>query len=363
MLTPREAEVLEAVAQGLSNNQVAERLGFTVHTVKFHLASIYRKLGVSNRTEAAGLFFQHLATPSVADAHPRSGARSAAEEERRAQVLTAPPVLELPLTRLRAGHAPSARGRQEQALGGELTAAVRRFAAHERVRADAIALAALAALLHRYTRLEELVVAGAAQALWLDVAGDPSFAELAHRVDRELAVAQLHQGRVHQGRGATNGAGPEDALQVAFGATARHTTCEFALMVEDEPEGLVAVSLFNMAIFEPPAMRQLLGHLLTLLEAGVRDPSRRVSTLDLLMAGERAQMVDEWNATARESPSCRADQLIGLQAGRRPTDTAVEFEGERLTFGELDARANGLARFLQSLGVGPDVLVAICVER
>src|SRR5207237_10939665 len=117
MLTPREAEVLEAVAQGLSNNQVAERLGFTVHTVKFHLASIYRKLGVSNRTEAAGLFFQHLATSSVADTHRRGGARSAAEEVRRAHVLSAPPVLELPLSRLRAGHAASGHRRAEQEAG------------------------------------------------------------------------------------------------------------------------------------------------------------------------------------------------------------------------------------------------------
>lgn len=55
-LTPREAEVLELVAHGLSNAQLAERLGVTVHAVKFHLASIYRKLGVGNRTEAAFMY-------------------------------------------------------------------------------------------------------------------------------------------------------------------------------------------------------------------------------------------------------------------------------------------------------------------
>ena len=60
-LTPREAEVLELLAHGLSNGQIAERLGVTVHAVKYYLASIYRKLGVANRTEAAGVYFQHLA--------------------------------------------------------------------------------------------------------------------------------------------------------------------------------------------------------------------------------------------------------------------------------------------------------------
>jgi DNA-binding NarL/FixJ family response regulator len=49
----REVEILEMTAQGLTNPQIADRLQLTVHTVKFHLASVYRKLGVANRTEAA----------------------------------------------------------------------------------------------------------------------------------------------------------------------------------------------------------------------------------------------------------------------------------------------------------------------
>jgi DNA-binding CsgD family transcriptional regulator len=61
-LTRREAEVLELIAQGLTNVEVARRLEVTIHAVKFHLASIYKKLGVANRTEAAGVFFQHLAS-------------------------------------------------------------------------------------------------------------------------------------------------------------------------------------------------------------------------------------------------------------------------------------------------------------
>lgn len=55
-LSPREAEVLEMATHGLTNTQIARDLGVSVHVVKFHLASVYRKLGVSNRTEAAVLF-------------------------------------------------------------------------------------------------------------------------------------------------------------------------------------------------------------------------------------------------------------------------------------------------------------------
>jgi DNA-binding NarL/FixJ family response regulator len=57
-LSPRETQVLDAASLGLTNDQVAARLGVTVHAVKFHLASIYRKLGVTNRTEAAGVYLR-----------------------------------------------------------------------------------------------------------------------------------------------------------------------------------------------------------------------------------------------------------------------------------------------------------------
>jgi DNA-binding CsgD family transcriptional regulator len=54
-LSPREREVLDAVTLGLTNREIAIRLGVTVHAVKFHLASIYRKLGAANRTEAVAM--------------------------------------------------------------------------------------------------------------------------------------------------------------------------------------------------------------------------------------------------------------------------------------------------------------------
>jgi DNA-binding NarL/FixJ family response regulator len=57
-LSPRETEVLEMISRGLTNSQIAKRLGLSVHAVKFHLASVYRKLGVANRTEAAVTLLQ-----------------------------------------------------------------------------------------------------------------------------------------------------------------------------------------------------------------------------------------------------------------------------------------------------------------
>jgi DNA-binding CsgD family transcriptional regulator len=69
-LSHREREVLEMTALGLTNGQIAERLGVTVHAIKFHLASIYRKLGVANRTEAAVLYLRGERGDSPAVSEP-----------------------------------------------------------------------------------------------------------------------------------------------------------------------------------------------------------------------------------------------------------------------------------------------------
>ncbi len=67
LLSPSELRVLELAAQGLTNARVAARLGVTVHTIKFHLVSIYRKLGVTNRTQAATIFLRSPASTGQAE--------------------------------------------------------------------------------------------------------------------------------------------------------------------------------------------------------------------------------------------------------------------------------------------------------
>ena len=102
----------------------------------------------------------------------------------------------------------------------------------------------------------------------------------------------------------------------------------------------------------------------SLAEALEREPEREVGRLDVLPAAERHRLVVEWNATDASYPqdAC-VHELFAAQAARDPAATAVVYEDRSLSYGELNAEANRLAHHLRALGVGPDVRVAICVER
>ncbi len=126
--------------------------------------------------------------------------------------------------------------------------------------------------------------------------------------------------------------------------------------------------LFRLAYdsrrFDDDAIRSMLGGLATLLKAIAENPYQRLASLPLLDDDERRRLLVEWNATGADysSNSC-IHHLFELQAERTPAATAVIFGGESLSYGRLNERANHLARRLRRLGVGPDVLVAVCMNR
>ena len=101
-----------------------------------------------------------------------------------------------------------------------------------------------------------------------------------------------------------------------------------------------------------------------LLDAFVEQPQTRLSELSLLSVAEQQQILLDWNATEVDYPKDRfIHQLFEAQAEKTPDASAVVFEGQTLSYAELNARANQLAHYLRGKGVGPDVLVGICVER
>jgi amino acid adenylation domain-containing protein len=116
--------------------------------------------------------------------------------------------------------------------------------------------------------------------------------------------------------------------------------------------------------FEAQTVRRMLEHLSTLLEGMAANPEGPVGALPLLTAAERQHLLVDWNATQADYPADRCvHELFEAQAQKTPEAVAVVFEEKRLTYAELNRRANQLAHHLQKLGVGPETLVGICVER
>ncbi|MFY9827364.1 MAG: condensation domain-containing protein, partial [Rhodoplanes sp.] len=119
----------------------------------------------------------------------------------------------------------------------------------------------------------------------------------------------------------------------------------------------------NPARYEADDLAGYQERFLRLLEGAVADPGRAISALDILSAAERRVLLHDWNDTARALPSATLPALFAAQAERTPEAVAVVGEDQTLSYGELEARANRLAHHLRGLGVGPEVVVGLCVER
>ncbi len=121
---------------------------------------------------------------------------------------------------------------------------------------------------------------------------------------------------------------------------------------------------YDAALFDEDSIGRMLGHLTTLLAGFAAHPDRPAGQIDLLTEAERTQILYGWNATAIDFPldAC-LHTLFEANAASQPDKTALIFKGQSITYSELDRRANQVARHLMGLGVGPDVPVAIFIER
>jgi amino acid adenylation domain-containing protein len=121
---------------------------------------------------------------------------------------------------------------------------------------------------------------------------------------------------------------------------------------------------YKTDLYKQSTIERMLGHFQCLLESIVTDPERRIGELAMLAESERKRLLVEWNDTAVEYPRDKCiHQLFEEQAARTPEAIAVIFEEQVFSYQELNRRANQLAHHLQKIGVGPETLVGICVER
>lgn len=121
---------------------------------------------------------------------------------------------------------------------------------------------------------------------------------------------------------------------------------------------------YSTDLFDRSTIETLAEQYRRLLSELVKDPTRRISSLSILDPREREQLLVGWNDTIRAYPLDRCiHEMFEAQVAKTPDSVALAYEDIELSYGELNARANRLARFLRSRGVGPDRRVALCVER
>ena len=108
----------------------------------------------------------------------------------------------------------------------------------------------------------------------------------------------------------------------------------------------------------------MIGHYQMLLNGIVAEPSQSIALLPLMTVQERKQVIEEWNQTEAQYPLDKCvHELFEEQVEKTPNAVAVEYEGRKISYAELNRRANQLGHYLRKLGVKPDERVAICVER
>ncbi|HLN60864.1 MAG TPA: amino acid adenylation domain-containing protein, partial [Symbiobacteriaceae bacterium] len=266
--------------------------------------------------------------------------------------------------------------------------------------------AAWATLLHRYSGQDDILVgtpiAGRTRkelehlagffvnnlVLRNNLSGDPSFRELLARVrevalgsfanqdlpfeklveelqpERKLSHTPLFQVMfTMESYGEAQGSLPGLTLGPARVET-RSAQFDLMLYMQERSSGLLGFVEYNADLFDESTIARMIAHFGNLLEAAVANPEERIGSLALLSEAERRQILTGWNDTRTDYPLDHClHELVEAQVDRTPDAVAVAFEGHSLTYRELNQRANQLAHCLRRHGVGPDVLVGICVER
>ncbi|OKH59462.1 non-ribosomal peptide synthetase [Scytonema sp. HK-05] len=321
------------------------------------------------------------------------------------QLTGATSLLELPTDRPRPA-IQSYRGAIEKfSLSKELSEAIAALSQKQGVTLFMTLLAAFQTLLYRYTdqtdicvgtpianrnrRETEGLIGLFANTLVLrsNLSGNPSFSDLLSQVRKVALGAYAHQDTPFEQL--VEQLQPQRSLshtplfQVMFtlqaplsdlqfpGLTgsllaAESTTAKFdlTLVVENTSAGLMGVIEYSTDLFDAATITRMAQHYQSIVEAVVANPHQKVSELPLLSAAEKHQILVEWNNTSTDYPQQQClHELFEQQVQKTPDAVAVVFDSQQLTYRELNAKANQLAHYLLKLGVGPEVLVGVCVER
>jgi amino acid adenylation domain-containing protein len=135
------------------------------------------------------------------------------------------------------------------------------------------------------------------------------------------------------------------------------------LNIVESDEGLLLDCDYNTGLYDETTIARWLSHYETLLLGFVKDGEQTVQSIPMLSAAEKEQIVVGWNATDADIPQQCVHELFEAQVGRTPDATAVVFDEKRLTYSELNQRANQLAHHLTKIGAAKEAVVGIYMDR
>src|SRR6185436_5177453 len=313
--------------------------------------------------------------------------------------------LEIPTDRVRPALQTYRGTKVEFVLGREETASLKQLSRREGATLFMVLLAAFQVLLSRYSGQSEVVVGTDVAnrnysetegligffvnqlVLRTELSGAMSFVEVLQRVreitlqayahqdvpfeklveelqpERDLSRSPLFQVKLVLQNAPSS---PLEMGDLRLRSTAGEShTSKFDLLLElSERDGALGGALtYSTDLFYQATVLRLLEHYRQLLRGIIVTPELALAQVTMLSAAEREQLLREWNETTIHLPPVCVHELFAEQAQQRPYATALIYKEESISYGELDRRANQLAHHLQRLGVGPDVLVGICLER
>lgn len=291
-------------------------------------------------------------------------------------------------------------------LPAELSQGVRMLGQRTGVSPFMIFQAALALLLSRYSGQQDLIIGSPVAnrnfrelepligfllnnlVLRFDLSGDPTFQEFLQRVrhltleatahqdvpfeqlvevlqpERNLSYSPLFQVMLDYQQDVMTDLALHGLTVTKVPLDTPFSRFDLTLYIKDSGASFSGALEYNTALFERGTMLRLAGHLEELLRQVVADPDQRLSAVSFVSAAERHQLLVEWNRTRVSFPSTSCfHRLFEEQVERRPDAPAVACGADRLTYRQLNERANRLAHHLRSLGAGPEARVGICLER
>ncbi|WP_414529157.1 amino acid adenylation domain-containing protein [Nodularia chucula] len=316
------------------------------------------------------------------------------------------PVLNLPTDRARSPVQTFQGNRAQLVLSPTLTTELKNLSRQQGVTLFMTLLTAFKILLYRYTGQTDIVVGSPIAnrnkaevesligffvnvlLLRTDLSGDLSFQELLARVKSTALEAYVHQElpfeKLVEELQPNRDLSYNPLFQVMFVLQnvpkpnlsitdvsityeeGENGTSKFdlTLFMDDSESGLVATCEYNTDLFNADTINRMLGHFQTLLESIVSDPKQCISQLQLLTPSEVQQLLIEWNDTQTDYPQDKCiHHLFESQVEKTPDAIALICDNQKLTYRELNNRANQLAHYLQKLGVKPEEILGICMKR